>query len=306
MTDLASHVQDYLKLRRALGFKLELEGYVLPQLIAYLDAAGAATLTVEHAISWAHSDKDLTPKTLANRLGVVRGFAKYLRTIDPATEVPPLGVFGPRQQRPAPYLWSNDEIRRLLEAVRQIQPPFKAATHQTLFGLLAVSGMRFGEALGLECDDVDLTDGVLTIREAKFGRSRLVPLHESSSATLRAYAVSRDRACPEPRSKAFLITADGDALPGDSARYIFNKITTAIGMRTTAVRPRIHDLRHSFAVRTLIDWHRSGTDVGAGTAVLSTYLGHVNPARTYWYLSASPELMGFAAACLDSRFGGDR
>jgi integrase/recombinase XerD len=306
MSGLAGHLRDYLSMRRALGFKLELEGYVLPQFVAFVDQAGTATLTVEHAVSWVGLTRDLTPTSLSHRLGAVRGFAKYLQAIDPATEVPPADVFGPRQRRPAPYLWSDDEIRRLLEAAGTLRPPPRAATHQAFFGLLAVSGMRLGEALGLEDDDVDLGDGVLTIREAKFGRSRLVPLHESAVAALRSYAACSDGLCPKRGSNAFFVAADGTALAAANVRYAFNRITTAIGMRTSSVHPRIHDLRHTFAVRTLIGWYRSGVDVSARMTVLSTYLGHVNPVGTYWYLSASPELMELAASRLEGQFGGGR
>lgn len=304
MTDLARHVQDYLRLRRALGFKLRRHGEVLPQLVAYLDAAGAATLTIELAVSWARLPQAVHPSTWADRLGAARGFARYLQTIEPATEVPPRDVFGARRYRPTPYLWSDADVRRLMEAALQIQPPLRAATHEALFGLLSVSGMRVGEVIGLERDDVDLTGGVLTIREAKFGRSRLVPLHASASAALSSYAATRDRLCPKPRSRTFFISSVGTALLIHGVEHTFNQLTTSLGLRTATVRPRLHDLRHSFAVNTLIGWHRSGADVGAHIAVLSMYLGHVNPAGTYWYLSAAPELMELAAAHLDGQFGG--
>jgi integrase/recombinase XerD len=306
MSELAGHLADYLALRRALGFKLKREGDELPKLVAYLEAAGSATLTAELAIAWAVLPQQVQPIRWAHRLGSARGFARYLATIDPATEVPPRDVFGARQVRPAPYLWSEAEVRRLLEAARGIRPPLRAATHEALFGLLAVSGMRLGEAIGLERDTVDLDAGMLTIREAKFGRSRLVPLHPSAAAALRAYAARRDRLCPTPRSRTFFLSSVGTALLAGGVHHTFNQITTALGLRTATVRPRLHDLRHSFAIHTLIDWQRSGADVGARMAALSTYLGHVNPAGTYWYLSAAPELMELAAARLDRRFGGPR
>jgi integrase/recombinase XerD len=306
MSELAGHLADYLALRRALGFKLKREGDELPKLVAYLEAAGSATLTAELAIAWAGLPQQVQPIRWAHRLGSARGFARYLATIDPATEVPPRDVFGARQVRPAPYLWSEAEVRRLLEAARGIRPPLRAATHEALFGLLAVSGMRLGEAIGLERDTVDLDAGMLTIREAKFGRSRLVPLHPSAAAALRAYAARRDRLCPTPRSRTFFLSSVGTALLAGGVHHTFNQITTALGLRTATVRPRLHDLRHSFAIHTLIDWQRSGADVGARMAALSTYLGHVNPAGTYWYLSAAPELMELAAARLDRRFGGPR
>ena len=306
MSDLAGHVADYLKMRRALGFKLKREGQVLPQLVVYLDAADAATLTAELAISWARLPQDVAPINWAHRLGAARGFAAYLKTIDPATEVPAHGVFSTRVDRRIPHLWSQAEVCALLGATRQLRPSLRAATHQALFGLIAVSGLRIGEAIGLTRDDVDLIAGVLTIRDAKFGHTRLVPLHPSATKALGSYAARRDRLYPKPRSGTFFLSSVGTALSAGGVHHTFNQLTTAIGLRTATTRARIHDLRHSFAVRTLIDWHRSGVDVAGRMAMLSTYLGHVNPAGTYWYLSSCPELMGLAAARLDARYGEPR
>lgn len=306
MSDLAGHVADYLKTRRALGFKLKREGLLLPQLVAYLDAAGATTLTAERAIAWARLPQDVAPINWAHRLGAARGFATYLKTIDPFTEVPARGVFPSSAARRIPHLWSPTEVSALLEATRGLRPPLRAATHEALFGLIAVSGLRIGEAIALDRDDVDLTDGVLTIREAKFGNSRLVPLHPSATDALGGYAARRDRLCPTPRSTRFFLSSVGTALRAEGVHLTFNQLTTAIGLRTATARPRVHDLRHSFAVQTLIDWHRSGVDMQGRMAVLSGYLGHVNPAGTYWYLSATPELMELAAARLDDRYGTPR
>jgi integrase/recombinase XerD len=303
MVDLSEHVRDYLRLRRALGFKLRFEGVVLPQLVAYLADAGSATLTADLAIAWAGLPQGAKPIFLAHRLGAARGFAKYLQTIDPTAQVPPSGIWPTRSPRPAPYLWSMTDIGRLLDAARKLPSPLRAATHETLLGLLAVTGMRVGEALGLERDDVDLRGGVLLIREAKFDRERLVPLHPSTTDKLRGYADRRDRLIPTPRTRAFFVTGTGAPLRYSGVHATFVDLTTALGLRTTSVRPRIHDLRHSFAVRTLVDWHRAGIDVGARMAVLSTYLGHVHPGGTYWYLSAAPELMELAAARLDTHVG---
>jgi integrase/recombinase XerD len=305
MRELARHVDDYLRLRRSLGFKLEWPGHLLHQLLAYLDAAGATTLTAELMIEWARLPQGVQPLHWAHRLGAARSFALYLKTIDPATEVPPppRDVFGARQRRPAPYLWSEMEIRRLLRACRCLRPPMRAATYEALFGLIANSGMRRGEAIGLCRNDVDLEDGVLTIREAKFGRSRLVPLHPSATEALKSYAARRDHTFPVSRANTFFVSSVGTALSRDPVNKTFVELTTAIGLRTPTTRPRIHDLRHSFAVRTLIAWHRSGMNADSRMPLLSTYLGHVNPAGTYWYLSAVPELMELAAARVDARFG---
>jgi integrase/recombinase XerD len=303
MSALDAHVHDYLRLRRALGFKLKPEGRLLPQLVAYLDAAGASTVTSELAIAWARLPVGVQPIQWAHRLSAARAFAAYLKTIDPATEVPPPDVFGARQRRRAPYLWSPDDVWRLLEATRTLRPPLRAATHEALFGLLAVSGMRVGETISLDRDDVDLDDGVLTIREAKLGRVRLVPLHPTSSEALRRYAVDRDRLCPRLRSTTFFLSSRGTTLDYSCVWRTFAQLTTTIGVRSASTQPRIHDLRHSFAVSALIGWQRAGVDVAEQIAVLANYLGHVGPAGSYWYLSAAPELMGFAADRLDERYG---
>ncbi len=306
MSGLDRQAEDYLRLRRALGFKLERAEKLLPQLVAYLEAAGAARVTSELAIAWARLPERAQPSHWTQRLAVARGFARYLQTIDPATEVPPPGVFPARRHRPAPYLWSQSDISRLLEAARGLRPRLRAATHEALFGLLGASGMRIGEAIGLLRDDVDLEAGVITIRETKFDRSRLVPLHPSVTEALSRYVAERDRLCPRPRSRAFFLSGAGTTLDRNGVGKVFRKITIAMHVRTAAVHPRVHDLRHSFAVETLIRWQRSGADIDQHIAALSTYLGHISPADTYWYLSASPELMALAAERLQMRFGAGR
>jgi integrase len=306
MSELSGHVEDYLRLRRALGFKLERAGHLLPQLVAYLEAAGVATVTSELAIAWARLPGHTQPNHWAQRLAIARGFARYLRALDPATEVPPAGVFPTRRHRPTPFLWSQRDICRLLESTRALRPALRAASYQALFGLLATCGMRVGEAVGLDRDDVDLRAGVITIRHAKFDRTRLVPLHPTVTEALSRYATERDRLCPRPRARAFFVSSAGTRLDRSGVGKTLRKITTALGMRTDSVHPRAHDLRHSFAVDTLIRWQRSGLSVDEHIATLSTYLGHVSPADTYWYLSASPELMGLAAQRLHTRYGGRR
>jgi integrase/recombinase XerD len=301
MSELSAHVEDYLRLRRALGFKLERAGHLLPQLVAYLEAAGAATVTSDLAIAWARLPAHTQPNHWAQRLAIARGFARYLRALDPATEVPPAGVFPTRRHRPTPFLWSQRDICRLLESTRALRPALRAATYQALFGLLATCGMRVGEAVGLDRHDVDLRVGVITIRHAKFDRTRLVPLHPTVTEALSRYATERDRLCPRPRARAFFVSSAGTRLDRSGVGKTLRKITTALGMRTESVHPRAHDLRHSFAVDTLIRWQRSGLSVDEHVATLSTYLGHVSPADTYWYLSASPEPMGLAAQRLHTR-----
>lgn len=237
---------------------------------------------------------------------MVRSFAVYLVTMDPATEVPPSGIFPTDRRRPTPYLFSEEDIQRVLAAARGLVSPLRAATHETLFGLLAVSGMRIGEAIGLTRGDVDLGSGVITIRHAKFDRTRLVPLHETTTAALSAYAVTRDRLRPPPRADVFFCSSVGTALNPSGVDKTFRDITTTLGLRTAITHPRVHDLRHGFAVRTLVNWQEQGVSIDAHLASLSGYLGHVAPSDTYWYLSAVPELMTLAAGRLQARFGSQR
>lgn len=306
MSAFDQHVRDYLTMRRGLGFKLRREGQVLVQLAAYLEQAGAQALTTELVLRWAQLPQNVAPINWAHRLGAARGFAAYLKTIDPATEIPPRGLLPASAPRPTPYLWSPNDVARLLTATRQLRPPLRAATYEALFGLIAATGIRLGEAIALDRDGVDLDEGLLTVREAKFGHTRLVPLHATVTEALGGYAERRNRLCPQPRSTTFFVSSVGTALLPNGVHHTFNQLTTDLGLRTTTVRPRVHDLRHSFAVRTLIDWYRAGIDIDSRMSVLSTYLGHVNPAGTYWYLSASPELMALAAARLGDRYGARR
>jgi len=304
VSDLTRHMDDYLRLRRALGFKLKREGRELPQLVAYVEAAGATTLSIDLSVAWARLPQGVQPLYRANRLGSARGFARYLQTIDATTQVPPCGIWSSPRTRPVPYLYSDQDVERLLVASRQLRPPLRAATYETLFGLIAVSGMRIGEARRLQRNDVDLTKGVLTIREAKFDRSRLVPLHASATDALRSYAVVRDQHFPSPTAKTFFVSTVGMGLHYSGVHATFKTLCASADLGSPAARPRIHDLRHSFAVRTLIELTRSGIDIHAHIAALSIYLGHVNPAGTYWYLSAAPELMELAAGHLNRRIGG--
>jgi integrase/recombinase XerD len=301
---MSAHVQDYLQLRRALGFKLERAGHLLPQLVAYLEATGATTVTSDLAIAWARLPQHTQPNHWAQRLAIARGFARYLQALDPATQVPPPGVFATRRHRPTPFLWSQRDVCGLLQSTRALRPALRAATYEALFGLLATCGMRVGEAVGLDRDDVDLQAGVITIRHAKFDRPRLVPLHPTVTEALSRYVAERDRLCPRPHCRAFFVSSAGSRLDRSGVSKTLRTITTSLGIRTETVHPRAHDLRHSFAVDTLIRWQRSGLSVDEHIATLSTYLDHVSPADTYWYLSASPELMGLAAGRLHTRYGG--
>jgi integrase len=305
MSALSEHVEEYLRARRALGVKLERHGRLLPQLVTYLEAAGASTITRELAISWARLPAGAHPGHWAARLSIARGFAAYLQTIDPETEIPPAGVFAVHYQRPTPYLWSPHDISRLLDAAGRLCPPLKAASYQALFGLLAVTGMRLGEAIALEPDDVDLEGGVIMIRapNVKLERARVVPLHPTTVRALERYAKTRARLCPRPSASTFLLSTIGTTLDRSEVAKTLRKLTTGLGLRTETVHPTAHHLRHSFAVSTLIDWQRSGVHIDEQIAVLSTYLGHVSPAETYWYLTATPELMNSASQRLQRHLG---
>ncbi len=306
MSALSDHAHEYLRARRALGVKLERAGRLLPQLVVYLEAAEASTVTRELAISWAKLPAGAHPQHWASRLSIARGFAAYLQTIDPTTEIPPAGVFAVRYQRQTPHLWSQQDISRLLRAARGLCPSLKAASYEALFGVLAVTGMRLGEALALQPGDVDLEHGVITIRRetAKLERARLVPLHPTTVHALEAYARTRAQLCPTPRSETFFLSGVGTRLDRSAVAKTLRTLTTTLGLRTDTVHPTAHQLRHSFAVSTLIDWQRRGVQIDERIAVLSTYLGHVSPAESYWYLTATPELMGSAAQRLEQHLGG--
>ena len=240
-------------------------------------------------------------------MSAVRGFATWLRTIDPSAEVPPAGLIPWRPRRATPYLYSDSDINALIKAAASLRFPLRTATYQTLIGLLAVAGLRVGEAIRLDRSDADLDAGVLTIRQSKFGKTRLIPLHPTATAALRGYLRLRDRLHPHhPSTAAMFISPAGTRLLYCNVHSTFQQLTRQAGLqpRSASCRPRIHDLRHSFAVRSLLDAYASGQDGQARLTLLSTYLGHVDPAATYWYLSAAPELLALAGQRLDDHLAG--
>ena len=249
--------------------------------------------------------EDASPSWLAQRLSVVRGFAKHLALLDEGTEVPPADLLPDRSHRATPYLYSTEEVLGLMAAAGKLPSPLRRATVSTLVGLLYVTGMRIGEAIRLDRHDVDLAQGVLVVRDSKFGKSREIPVHDSTARALRAYARCRDELCPQASSPAFFVSLAGTRLRYCNVHLAFLGLVREAGLapRSATCRPRPHDLRHSFAVSTLIGWYRDGADVEPRLARLSTYLGHVHPANTYWYLSAAPELLSLAAARLDAATG---
>jgi integrase len=305
MNALRHQAAEYLALRRAVGFKLVDTERLLMQFITHLEQTGTARITTDVAVAWARQSVRAKPLYLRRRLGVVRGFARHLHTLDPASEVPPAGLLRCFPNRMPPHLYSAEEIDALLHAVGVLfRQPLRVATYRTLIGLLAVTGMRIGEVVRLDRDHVDLDAGILTIVEAKFGKSRQVLLHPSTVAALREYADLRDHTAGTATTAAFFVSTRGRLLV-NTIDYTFADIRDAAGIRVPpGVRqPRVHDFRHSFAVATLLDWYRAGVDVQARLPVLSTWLGHINPASTYWYLQAAPQLLGQAAARLEHAAG---
>jgi len=302
---LEQALADYLRLRHSLGHEMAEAGRLLPGLVTYLDARGLPTVTTGAALAWAQQ----APKSPAGqvttigprRMTAARGFARYLSGIDASTEVPPLGLMPRRGPWRQPFIYTSADIGALLAAARRrIVSPLRAATYQTLIGLLAASGLRIGEAIKLDRSDVDWAQGVLLIRESKFGKSRLVPQHPTSMQALASYAWLRDQLQPDAAEPAFFTSLNRKRLIYAVVQLTFRQLINDAGIGASAPwPPRLHDLRHSFAVRTLLAWYRAGEDVQAKIPSLSTYLGHREPASTYWYLSAAPDLLALAAARQD-------
>jgi integrase len=308
MKQLDHAVADYVALRRSLGFKLREYEPCLYEFVSFLKEHRSAYITTQIAVAYATQRQDEKPVSWARRLCIVRGFAGYRKGADPRTEIPPVGLLNFRSQRARPYLYTEDEIRRLLDAALKIDSPheLQPRTYYCLFGLLAVSGLRRGEAIKLEAQDVDWSRGLLTIRGAKGGKSRLVPLHPSTCAVLQDYARRRDKIYGRCPRSYFFATSQGTQLAKPNLSRIFRELSRQIGIRKPGVRngPRIHDFRHLFAIKTLLRWYRRGADVTRRLPVLSTYLGHAHVSGTYWYLSSTPELLVVASQRIETRWKG--
>ncbi len=293
-------VQDYLVLRRGLGYQLASQGKALLSFARFLDRIGhSGPVTVELAVRWARLSRSTDPCNTARRLGVLRGFLRHRTAFDPANEVPPLGLLGPASRRRPPHIYSEAEIAALLRSAAALAPPggLRPRSYVTLFALLVSTGLRISEALGLACRDVDLDTGVLTVRAGKFGKSRLIPLHPSALEPLRRYGALRDRWRGAPQSDVFFRTEFAARLTYPAVLTTFDGLRRRLGWTADRClrRPRLHDLRHSFAVRRLVRWYQEGADLDHKVAVLATYLGHVTVTDTYWYLTAVPELMALTA-----------
>ncbi|RLA59472.1 MAG: integrase [Epsilonproteobacteria bacterium] len=305
MTTLRELLQDYLDMRRSLGFKLHTDGIGLLSFVTFMEQAQAQYISTDLALVWARQPVSAKPIRWANRLTFVRGFARYCSAIDPRTEIPPTGLLPRSHQRPSPYFFTNDDIHHLLQSVLH-QPAKESIVNYTLYcllGLLSVTGLRIGEALGLTLDDVDLDQGVLTICNTKFGKSRLVPLHATTINVMTDYQRRRKQALAGHKIPYWFINAKNKRISYDCVLNIFHRVTANLRSQSGRSRPRLHDLRHHFALMTLLRWYREDLDVEKQLPVLSAFLGHVQVSDTYWYLSASPELLGMAKERLEHHWG---
>ncbi len=304
MTNLRSALEKYLSMRKGLGYKYEHQTRRLGDFVAFMEKRKAKTITTKLTMEWATLPPD-RHASWAIRMADVRGFARHIANFDPGTEVPPVGIL-PGWKRAKPYVYSDAEIDALLAAALALPPEdgLRRWTYHTLFGLIAVTGMRISEAMGLGREDVDLDGGVLTVRLTKFGKSRLVPLHPTTCSALRSYAERRDAHLGPHSSPTFFVTEQGRRLLHQYVHRVFWRLSREIGLRRPGDRcgPRVHDFRHRFAIRTLLEWYREGKNVEQQLPTLSTYLGHACVRDTYWYLSACPELMEEAARRLDRRW----
>lgn len=306
MKTLREAINDYLVMRRGLGFKLYHVERDLGSFASFLEGEKAPYITIDVALRWAVQPADAHPAYWAQRLSCVRGFARYWSAVDPRTEVPVGRLLPFPNRRAQPYLYSDEEIQQLMTAAKALPPGdgLRRWTYYCLFGLLTVTGLRISELISLDCCDVDLQEGLFTIRGTKFDKSRLVPLHVSTQHALRQYAQRRDAYLGRQCAGKFLVSDHGRPLEASTVRRTFYYLSHQTGLRGVGDRngPRLHDFRHRCAMEILLQWYRSGEDVGRLLPVLATYLGHSNASHTYWYLSACPELMGLAVRRLETRW----
>jgi integrase len=309
MSRLRELLDAYLSTRRALGFKLTAPGKALDAFVGWMEEAGEATIHRDLATAWA---SQFSRGTVLERLNYVRQFAEHVSWFDPATEVPVLDGRPYGSHRPCPLIFTNEQIDALLTAAGKLTPQVRAASWQTLLGLLIVTGMRISEARNLNDDDITLDEsgdgsGWAQVTDTKFGKSRLVPLHKSTMTAIRKYQLLRDQAFPAPKTTAVFVARRGTRIARSTAGNTFREIRAMAGLAGTPSDPaaRLHDFRHSFATNTLIGHIRAGGDIDAMMPVLSAWLGHVGPEATYWYLSNTPELAAALAERIQANGAGD-
>ncbi len=305
MSILRQAVSDYLQIRRTVGYKLTEASRVLSNFVSYMEKTGNPFITEKLALSWVSESTNNSIYTQAKKLGIVRLFAEYVLALDPRTEVPRKNLLPYQTKRCTPYLYSDNEVAAMITAAYALPGPLRPHVFASIIGLLATTGMRVGEVIALNRTDVNQTQGLLVVQHAKFGKSREVPLHATAVAALDRYVRLRDRQWPLAKSDSFFVSIVGTRLHRQNVSVTFAKLLEKAGLPSKPhCRPHIHDLRHTFAIQTLIDWYRTGLDVEALLPSLSTYLGHTCPSSTYWYLTAVPELLCRAAERLEDHTGG--
>jgi integrase/recombinase XerD len=307
MSSLRQAIEEYLVLRRQLGFKLDRQQFSLREFASFMENCGASFITTERALQWALRPQRASPSYLAQRLIAVRCFARHHCATDPRTQIPPSDLLPYRPHRARPHLYSEQDVERLLIAAKSLRPAggLRGSTYVALLGLLAVTGLRISEALSLTPQDVDLLQGLLTIRKTKFGKTRIVPLHPSARRALRRYARQRRAFIGAESTARFFVSSQGGPLSVGAAMKTFRFLRRRVGLHATkhCDEPTLHHFRHRFATQTLLRWYCAGHDVERQLPVLSTFLGHVSISSTYWYLSCHPELMGQAMQRLERRWG---
>lgn len=309
MNNLRNALTEYVKIRRALGSQFREPAMTLGHFVEFLERNETEFITTELALHWAMEPKGVQKATWARRLSMARRFAAWLSNFEPRTEIPPHRLLNVRHQRKKPYIYTAQEIEQLMTEAAQLPSPkgLRALTSVTLIGLLATTGLRPGEALALDESDVNLKNGILSIRQTKFGKSRFVPIEDSTCAALVHYVEHRDKLCPSRRTEAFLVSERGTRLQGCAARRMFVTVSIAIGLRLPVKGkriergPRLQDFRHTFTTQRLIEWYQEGLDVQRELPKLTTYLGHICIGNTYWYIQAVPQLLQLATERLETR-----
>ena len=314
MSAIRDSLIQYVAVRRALGSSFYEPALALVHFVDLLEREGTAFITIDLALRWAMEPKQAQRATWGRRLSQVRGFAKWLNAVDIRNEIPPKRLLNARRRRNAPHIYTEQEVDLLMAQAARLRSPkgMRAMTYSTLIGLLVATGLRPSEAMGLDRADVDLVNGILSIRESKFGKSRFVPIEESTRAALECYSRCRDQLFSLRVSEAFLVGERGIRLNAGSARRMFVRLSRAVGLRATTkdgrdgYGPRLQDFRHSFATGRMVEWYRAGLDVSRELPKLATYLGHVDVGLTYWYIEAVPELLQLAAKYLDKVRSGEQ
>ena len=303
MSGLEQMVADYLRVRRSLGFKLDEAEYILARFVNHVQTADTSqTVTVAHALAFATAPPGASRRWQALRLSAIRCFARWAQTVDPTIEVPPTKLLPARPTRAAPYIYTNAEIGAMLDAAARLRPAMRAATYRTLIGLMAATGIRTGEAVGLDIASLDYRSRTLTVT-GKYGKTRKLPLHQTVAEALTQYLDQREELLPAAECPALLISTRGNRLHINTVEHTFRQLGVETGLRavSTACRPRLHDLRHTFAVSTMLDAYSRGADPAAVLPLLSTWLGHCEPSDTYWYLTGTAELLAAATERLADR-----